>query len=281
MEDGVAYDLGTRTPSEKLPAVLTFDNLMRRTPFIAVMREMLATLERAYGHPVDTEFTVHVAADGAVRVNLLQCRALRLPDEPGRTDIPAALPQERVLFRSSQAINGGNICRLGYILYIEPALYAAAPLEKKQQLGRLVGRLNRSAEVISRGLILMGPGRWGSTNIELGVNVGYADISNAAVLAEIAGEESGCVPEVSFGTHFFQDLVESGIIYAAVFPGQPESGFNHTFFCSSPNALTEVLPDAGAFAPLVRLIKVAAAGGGLGACISADPISRQAVCYLA
>jgi hypothetical protein len=281
MEEGVAYDLGTRSASEKLPAVLTFDNLLRRTPFIGIMREMLATLEKAYGHPVDTEFTVHITSDGAVRVNLLQCRGLRLPNEPGQADVPAALPEERVLFRSDQAINGGNICRLGFILYIEPSLYAAAPLEKKQALGRLVGRLNRSAQVISRGIILMGPGRWGSTNIQLGVNVGYADISNAAVLAEVAGEESGCVPEVSFGTHFFQDLVESGIIYMAVFPGQPESGFNHPFFSSSPNALSEVLSDAGAFAPLVRLIDVPAASGGLSACISADPISRQAVCYLA
>jgi pyruvate, water dikinase len=280
MEEGVAYDLGTRSPSQRLPAVLTFDNLMRRTPFTAVMREMLATLEKAYGHPVDTEFTVHIAADGALRVNLLQCRGLRLPDEAGGAGIPATLPQERILFRSDQAINGGNICQIGYILYIEPSLYAAAPMEKKQQLGRLVGRINRAAQVVSRGLILMGPGRWGSTNIQLGVNVGYADISNAAVLVEVAGEESGCVPEVSFGTHFFQDLVESGIIYAAVFPGQLETGFNHQFFCSSPNVLTEVLPDAGTFAPLVRLIDVAAASG-LGACISADPISRQAVCYLA
>jgi len=66
----------------------------------------------------------------------------------------------------------------------------------------------------------MGPGRWGSTNIELGVNTGYADIDNASVLVEVAREKAGQRPEVSYGTHFFQDLIESNILYLPVYPDE-------------------------------------------------------------
>jgi pyruvate,water dikinase len=71
--------------------------------------------------------------------------------------------------------------------------------------------------------ILMGPGRWGSNNIDLGVNITYSDIDNTAVLVEIAREGGGHTPEVSHGTHFFQDLVEGHIIYIPVYPDTPES----------------------------------------------------------
>jgi pyruvate,water dikinase len=280
MEEGVAYDLATHPVSENQSVVLTFDKLIRRTPFAQIMQTMLGTLDQAYGHAVDTEFTVHFAEDDSIKLNLLQCRGLRLPEQSGQAEIPLDLPPQRVLFRSDQAINGGTVCGIGYILYIDPRIYAGASLESKQQLGRLIGRLNRTQEIITRKIILMGPGRWGSTNIHLGVNIGYADISHAAVLAEVASEETGHVPEVSFGTHFFQDLVESQIIYVAIFPSQVESQFNQEFFCAAPNSLTRVLPDAAGFESLVNLIDVPEVTGGLTACMAANPISRQAVCYL-
>jgi hypothetical protein len=246
------------------------------------MGDMLLVLDEAYGHPVDMEFTAHFTEKQEIGVNLLQCRSLRLPGELGAVEVPASLPRERVLFRSSQSVNGGAVCGIKYILYVDPAAYdKEASLDTKQQLGRIIGRLNQLPDVIDNKIILMGPGRWGSTNILLGINVGYSDISHASVLAEVANEETGHVPEVSFGTHFFQDLVESQIIYAAVFPDQTESQFNQAFFACSPNALTQLLPGASDFAPIVHVIDVPKATNGLSACIAADPLSRQAVCYLA
>ena len=126
----------------------------------------------------------------------------------------------------------------------------------------------------------MGPGRWGSNNIQLGVNVGYADIDATAVLVEIAREEAGHVPEVSYGTHFFQDLVESDILYLPVYPGDEATDFNTEFFAQSPNVLRDLLPELSNFEDIVHVIDVPAATGGALAKVIADPETRNAVCFL-
>jgi len=126
----------------------------------------------------------------------------------------------------------------------------------------------------------MGPGRWGSSNIDLGVNVGYADISNTSVLVEIAREEMGHVPEVSYGTHFFQDLVESQIIYLPVYPGDKEAAYNNGFFQDSSNVLKDMLPELAEFSSVVSLIDVPSSSGGRRAQIMADPKSQRAICFL-
>ena len=114
-----------------------------------------------------------------------------------------------------------------YLLFIDPARYGAIETpEVKKSLGRIVGRINEHPAVAAGRILMMGPGRWGSSNIELGVNVTYADINNTAVLVEMAREEAGQVPEVSYGTHFFLDLVEAQIIYLPVYPSDPEAEFN-------------------------------------------------------
>jgi len=128
--------------------------------------------------------------------------------------------------------------------------------------------------------MMMGPGRWGSSNIDLGVNVSYSDIDNAAVLVEIAREDAGHVPEVSYGTHFFQDLVEAQVVYLPLYPDNPESKYNEAFFSGSPNSLLELLPDAGDLLDYIRVIDVPAASGGAHVQLVADPQAQRAVCYL-
>lgn len=282
MADGHLGDPVSRRvegPIENL--VLTFNNLIRRTDLVATLGAMLRRLEIAYGHPIDTEFTANVTEDGGVRVNLLQCRPLWLPGSQGPVSVPADIPPERTLFRSSRMVSGGVVNDIRYLVVVDPREYAAiGSAELKQSLGRVVGRVNDLPQIVEGGVLMMGPGRWGSSNIDLGVNVGYSDIDNASVLVEIAREEAGHVPEVSYGTHFFQDLVEAQIIYLPVYPDDPESMFNHSFFEVSPNVLPDLLPDAERFADLVRVIDVPEASGGLRAHVVADPHVRSAICYL-
>ena len=151
----------------------------------------------------------------------------------------------------------------------------------KKTLGRVVGQVNELPAVAEGRILMIGPGRWGSSNIELGVNVGYADIDNAAVLVELAREEAGHVPEVSYGTHFFQDLVEQQIIYLPVYPDDAKAAFNESFFEKSPNALRTLLPQAARFEDVLKVIDVPAAADGATACVVADPVRRRALCYLA
>jgi pyruvate, water dikinase len=282
MSDDYPQDpIGERVDGPPRDYVLTFNNLIRRTDFIPVMDAMLERLERAYDHAVDIEFTASIGPLGKARVNLLQCRPLFLPGHSGEVSIPEGLSDDRVLFKSGRMISGGVIKDMRYIVYIDPERYSAVPgLDMKRGLGRLVGRINEHPSVREGGVMMMGPGRWGSSNIDLGVNVSYSDIDNAAVLVEMAREDAGHVPELSYGTHFFQDLVEAQVVYLPLYPDDPESEYNEAFFAGSPNALLGLLPDAGELEEYVCVIDVPAAAGGLHVQLVADPHTQRAVCYL-
>lgn len=259
---------------------LTFNNLIAGSEFVKSMGRILSRLEEAYGLPVDTEFTASVNEKGEIRVNLLQCRPLFFPGASAAVNVNVDLPPERVLFRSSTMIGGGEVSDIRYILYIAPHRYSAVTSDEiKRSIGRVVGRINEHPVIMEGRVMMMGPGRWGSSNIDLGVNVGYADIDNAEVLVEIAREEAGHMPELSYGTHFFQDLVEARIIFLAIFPDDPACGFNSAFFERSPNILTEIIPDAGKFTDVIHLIDTKSAAGAP-AHVVADARRHIAQCYL-
>jgi len=282
MKDGYLQDpYGAHVKGDIRNCVLTFNNLIRRTAFVKIMGEMLAKLEAAYGFPIDTEFTAFVDANERVRINLLQCRPMWVPGTADAVTIPDDISRENVLFRSDRIISGGVVRNIQYILYIDPKSYAGIPdISIKKTLGRVVGRINEHPHVANSRVLMMGPGRWGSGNIDLGVNVSYADIDNTAVLVEIAREEAGHVPEVSYGTHFFQDLVEAQIIYLPIYPDDPQCEFNREFFEQAPNVLTSLLPDAKKFEDLVHVIDLPSATGGRFAQVVADPQTQSAICFL-
>ena len=128
-------------------------------------------------------------------------------------------------------------------------------------MGRAVSRLNKLLP--KRQFILMGPGRWGSRgDIQLGVRVTYSDINNTAALVEIARRKGDSMPEVSFGTHFFQDLVESRICYLPLFPDEEGAVFNERFLLGAPNLLPAALPEFARLADALRVIDVGQASGG-------------------
>jgi hypothetical protein len=282
MKDGYPYDpIYKNVEGSAWNWVLTFNNLINRTDLVKILGAILAKLERVYGHPVDIEFTASLDSAGDVRVNLLQCRPLFLPGSAGPVSLPTDLSPENILFRSKRMVSGGVVRSIRYILYIDPLRYnSIQSLERKKLLGRVVGRINGHPRIVEGKVLMMGPGRWGSNNIDLGVNVGYADIDNASVLVEIAREEAGQVPEVSYGTHFFQDLVENQIIYLPVYPDDAAAEFNSRFFNGSSNVLTDLLPDASEFKDCLHLIDVSASAPGKSAQIVADPQAQSAVCYL-
>jgi len=271
---GSVMDVGERP-------VLTFHNLIAQTSFVKVVGDMVETLERAYGHPVDTEFTASLGTKGQVKINLLQCRPLWLPGLTGPLKIPSKMPNDRILFKAMKAISGGAVERIQYLVYVDPRRYAGiASMELKTSVGRVIGRLNSHLLLAGGKFLLMGPGRWGSGNIDLGVNVSYADIHNTAALVEIAHEDSGHVPEVSYGTHFFQDLVEAQIMYLPIYPDDPQTCFNTDFFEGSANALSDLLPDTGELEHVIRVIDVPLTASGAYASLLADPQTHIAICFL-
>jgi pyruvate,water dikinase len=283
LTDGLITDpLFLTTGGSSKNAVLTFNNLVKKTAIVKIMDELLSRLEKAWGQPVDTEFTASIEADGQVRINLLQCRPLRLPRIP---DTPVSLPEklaaQNILFKTDRIMSGGVVDGIRYIIYIDPAAYAALETEsRKKEMGRVVGRLNEYFRGKEEKILAAGPGRWGSNNIELGVNVSYADIDNFTILVEVGRANAGGEPELSYGTHFFQDLVEADIIYLPVFPDRPATKFNSAFFSDSPNMLAEILPEYAEYADVITVIDVPAARNNVYAHVIADAQTRKAVCFL-
>ncbi|MBM4338466.1 MAG: phosphoenolpyruvate synthase [Deltaproteobacteria bacterium] len=281
MQDHYPYDpISKKISGSKDQWVLTFNNLIRQTDLVPLLRKILVKLEEAYGQPVDIEFTATVNSASQTRINLVQCRPLYFPGSPEEVSLPTSLDRQRVLFRAHRMICGGLVDQIRYILYIDPKRYTHLNFEAKKSLGRLVGQINRHPLMHSNKMIMMGPGRWGTSNIALGVNVSYADIGNASVLVEVALEEEGHVPEVSYGTHFFHDLIEARIIYLPVYPADPAAELHKKFFETSPNILLEWLPEAREYESILRLIDVPRVTEGAFAHVVADPQRQQAVCFL-
>jgi hypothetical protein len=128
--------------------------------------------------------------------------------------------------------------------------------------------------------ILMGPGRWGSSNVELGVKVTYADIYNTRALVEIAESKAEYTPEISYGTHFFQDLVETHIYPLPLYPDAAETVFNREFFQQTPNALAQLLPEDAQYAALVKVIDIPAVARGRHLELVMDSDEEEALAYL-
>ncbi len=239
-------------------AVVTFEGLASETPFVTRMATLMRVLRDRLGYPVDLEF----ASDGE-SLYILQCRAQSYAGLDAPPTIPRNVPADRVLFSAHRYVSNGRADPISHVVYVDPDAYSDLPdLEALRDVGHVVGRLNKVLP--KRQFILVGPGRWGSRgDIRLGVSVGYADISNTAVLVEIARRKGNYVPDLSFGTHFFQDLVEAGIRYLPLYPDEPGNAFDEAFLRRAPNLLPDLLPDFAHLAGVVRVVDIPAARKGL------------------
>jgi hypothetical protein len=249
--------------SESSNLVLTYDGLLRNADFVTLLKTTLKRLETVYRRPVDIEFTVDVIPSWPkpqFRLHLLQCRPQSY-DAGSEQVLPSGVPDEDKIFSVHRLVPQGLAQRIRYIVYVDPHRYYEIPDQSlKMELARLIGRINKALE--GERFILMGPGRWGTSNIDLGVRVSYAEIYNTSVLIEIALSKGGEPAEVSYGTHFFQDLVEGHIYPLPLYPDDPRAIFRAEFFTQSPNVLTKLLPGEEKFESLVRVIDVPAVSGG-------------------
>ncbi len=261
--------------------VLTFEQLTGDRHFVALMQAILKKLERYLQWPVDIEFTVDIRPKyphADYTVHLLQCRPLVSQKQVKNIEIPDSIPESQLILKASKLVPQGVVSKIRYIIYVDPKQYNEAPnYETKFEIARIIGRLNKRLE--GENFILIGPGRWGSSDVDLGVKVTYADIFNTKVLVEVPLYREGSTAEPSYGTHFFQDLIETGIFPLPIAPG-PGAMLNTTFINSAPNLLGELLPDAATYAPYIRVVDVPAFSKGRYLEIVMNDEQERAVGYL-
>ncbi len=243
--------------------VITMESLLTQTRFASDLKTVLKALEFSYSHAVDIEYTISIGKEypkPAVRLHLLQCRPHSNPSETETVAIPDRVPEQDIIFGTTKLVPTGRVKDIAYVVYVEPEMYAAANPSQKLELARLIGRINQRLE--GKTFILMGPGRWGSSNPDLGLKVGYADFYNTRALVEIGWGQGKNRPTLSYGTHFFQDLVESHIYPLAIYPGEAGNPFKDSFFEAALNALPALLPNDAGWSAHVRVIDVPATTGG-------------------
>jgi hypothetical protein len=234
---------------------LTFDNFLSQSPFAALARKVLSTVQAAYGRPVDIEF----AWDNE-KLYILQCRSLSMRREIDRVVIPEAQPQE-TLFVTKGSLSNALITNVEYVVYVDPRAYDGLPtVAEKHRVGWGVGQLNR--RLAAKRYVLMGPGRWGSNDINLGVRVSYADINSTRLLVEIAFARDGYTPEVSHGTHFFQDLVEADIAIMPLYPDNDGSLLQEELLLRSRNSIADIDPQLEGLANVIHVLHVPALRDG-------------------
>ncbi len=256
-EDTLRRPVPMMADPEKETYVADFGGVFEGSRLIPRMAKILEALEESFNTPVDIEFAV----DGE-DLYLLQCRPQSSADDEGPVPIPADLPSDDLLFEARRYVSNGAIPDITHIVYVDPEGYRR--LEQRSDLlavGQAVGELNKLLP--KRQFILMGPGRWGSRgDLKLGVRITYADINNTALLVEIAHRTGNSIPDLSFGTHFFQDLVEARIRYLPLYPDEVENGLNRRFLMACPNLLSEMAPQHSDLADVVHVIEVPSATRG-------------------
>jgi pyruvate, water dikinase len=274
--DRIEPVIGLVPDFDKVDAVFTFEGLIRKTPFVSYVRELLALLQAKLGEPVDIEF----AYDGT-DFYLLQCRPQSYSADALPTPIPQDLPAERIVFSANRYVSNGRVPDVTHVVYVDPEGYSQlADQNAMRDVGRAVGRLNKLLP--KRQFILMGPGRWGSRgDIKLGVPVTYSDINNSAMLIEIARQKGNYLPDLSFGTHFFQDLVEASIRYLPLYPDDARNAFNESFLVQSRSVLDELLPEFAYLSDTLKVIDAPRESNGLILRVLMNAELDQAVAFLA
>ncbi len=239
----------------KCPVVLDFHKLLSRTDFAERMKEMLSVLERAYAYPVDTEYTANFRRNGSYTINLLQCRPLQTRGPGATVAIPEEAKGEDCVISAYGGFMGGNIrTEFDYVICVSAIPYLALNEAARYETARIIGRLNEALS--GSRMLLIGPGRWGTTTTALGVPVHFSEISGMTVLCEVASPQTGMMPEVSYGSHFFQDLVETGIFYTAVFAGEEKTVYHPERILAAPNLLSQLLPGASGFSEAIRVVQI-------------------------
>ena len=226
---------------------ITCDGLTKNEQLMTDMRDILELIQTHYEYPVDTEYTINFAPNGSYVIDLLQCRPLQLTAEGDKITVPDGVDNRRILLETKGVSMGfSREIAIDGVVYIDPILYYQMPYRRKYEIKEAISQVNWRFRNQGKHLLLLTPGRICTSSPELGVPSGFSDISEFSVIAEVSESKVGYIPELSYGSHIFQDLVEAGILYTAVFEKESTIAFSPDLlkeFADVTNEVTELADD--------------------------------------
>ena len=253
------YDAESRLREMGRPRQIKFiscKGLVANSELMDNMRRMLRCIQDEYDYPVDTEFTINISDNGEYSIDLLQCRPLQVQKTSGGTVIPEGIKEDKILLENKGSSMGlSKASELDIIVYVDPVRYYNMPYKDKPSVARLIGKLNWHYRDLGKHMMLIVPGRVGTTSPELGVPTSFSDISAFEIICEMEETKAGYNPELSYGSHIFQDLVEAEILYTAVFHDSKTLHFEPGKLEGSPD-LTAEFADNAELADIVHVFDV-------------------------
>lgn len=230
--------------------------LLEKKEFIGLMQKILKTLERVYGNPVDIEYAVNLDEEGDFVVNLLQCRPLYLGQEGESVDLSGLKLKETFFDIRDSSMGASGKRKIDVVIQIDPVLYYEYPYSKKYDAAAAVGKINRYYRGSGKNLLLMTPGRIGTSSPELGVPVTFGDISNISAVCEVSDNRAGYMPELSYGSHMFQDLVEAEIIYGAIYNNEKTLQYQPKLFAGIQDLFAKICPEYPGLQGMIQVREV-------------------------
>ena len=227
--------------------------LLEKKEFTDLMQKVLKALEWVYGNPVDIEYAVNLDSEGDFVVNLLQCRPLYLGKEGETVNLEEANPKEVFFEIKDSSMGPSGKRKIQVIVQVDPVLYYEYPYNKKYDVAGAIEKVNQYYRDTGKKMLLMTPGRIGTSSPELGVPVTFRNISNFSAVCEISDSRAGYMPELSYGSHMFQDLVEAEIIYGAIFNNEKTVEYNPELFYEIPDIFSKICPE---YPELVQIVQV-------------------------
>ncbi|MCH1981924.1 PEP/pyruvate-binding domain-containing protein [Ruminococcus sp. OA3] len=228
--------------------------IVQNTGLMKDMKEILSLLQQGYGQAVDIEFTINLSEEGEYIINLLQCRPLQAFGDQGAAGSRRVFREEEILLDCRHTSMGNSQHTvIDAIVYVDPVKYYRMPYHEKTKVARIIGDVNWHYRDREEKLLLMVPGRVGTSSPELGVPTVFSDISGFCAVFELAESKAGYQPELSYGSHIFQDLVENEILYTAVFEDKRTVVFHPERLAALKNHIFKIVPGIGGCEDIVSL----------------------------
>ncbi len=196
--------------------ILTFENILKygSFPLNEVLKELLRIGQKEIGSPIEMEFAVKLdVLSGEPRVfSFLQIRPIVVNNDSNIT-IPKNINKSDTIIYAESALGNGKYKKIYDFVYVKPEVFNPA---KTQNIATSIENINSIFEDKGKNYILLGPGRWGSSDPWLGIPTNWAQISAAKIIIESGLEDFRIDP--SQGTHFFQNLTSFKVGYLTINP---------------------------------------------------------------
>jgi len=252
----------------------SYDGLIEMKDFNETLVQLMSTLQKEYNYPVDIEFTCNFTEHGEFLINLLQCRPLQVGGIGEKVVIPD-ITDNKIFFELSGGTMGGAVIQpVDIVIQVDPAAYYKFPYKKKYTIARIIGKINQYFKGKEKAVMLITPGRIGTSSPELGLPVSFSEINNIKVICEVSYKDAGYIPELSFGSHLFNDLVETGIFYASIFEDNNTVKFDSNFFDNMKSILPDICTGCDEAADIIKAYDLSNAG----LMLFSDIISSRTVC---